>query len=229
MQLLDHAGRLVGRLGPSDRAAVVSFDTHLRLWQDFTSDAARLRRVLTHDLLLEEEPEELQHGLSLVRLIDVNETTLRLWEVQSKEELLERWTELFTEEGWELFGLSRRQLLMSGAISGAVAGGGIDVMLGGASLLLGAGIGAIVGGMGAWLAGDELAKVKVLGQSLGGRTLQVGPVTAPNFPWVLLGRALLHHRVVAERPPAMSMSRCNGGVLLFFGNQGTARQERNGQ
>jgi hypothetical protein len=107
--------------------------------------------------------------------------------------------ELFTEEGWELFGLSHNQLLVSGALSGAVAGGGVDLMLGGATFLLGAGIGAIIGGIGAWFGGDELAKVKVLGQSLGGRILQVGPVTAPNFPWVLLGRALVHHRLVAER------------------------------
>jgi hypothetical protein len=108
-------------------------------------------------------------------------------------------TELFAEEGWQLFGLSHRQLFMSGALSGAVAGGGIDAILGGATLLLGAGIGAIIGGVGAWFGGDELAKVKVLGQRLGGRMLQVGPVTAANFPWVLLGRAVVHHRVVSER------------------------------
>jgi hypothetical protein len=107
--------------------------------------------------------------------------------------------DIFTAEGWELFGLSRTQLLVSGAVSGALAGGGIDVLLGGASLLLGAGIGAVVGGAGAWFAGDELARVKVLGQSLGGRLLQVGPVRAPNFPWVLLGRAWVHHALVAER------------------------------
>jgi hypothetical protein len=108
-------------------------------------------------------------------------------------------TDLFTEEGWELFGLSRTELLVSGALSGAVAGGGIDALLGGASLLLGTGIGALIGGAGAWFGGTELARVRVLGQSLGGRKLQVGPVKAPNFPWVMLGRAWVHHRLVAER------------------------------
>ncbi len=108
-------------------------------------------------------------------------------------------TDIFTREGWELFGLSRTQLLVSGALSGAVAGGGVDVLLGGASLLLGAGIGALVGGAGAWFGSDELAKVKVLGQRLGGNVLQVGPVKAPNFPWVLLGRAVAHHGLVAEQ------------------------------
>ena len=77
--------------------------------------------------------------------------------------------------------------------------GGIDALLGGASLALGAGIGAVIGGAGAWFGGGELAKVKVLGESLGGQVVQVGPVKAPNFPWVLLGRAWLHHQLVAER------------------------------
>ena len=46
---------------------------------------------------------------------------------------------------------------------------------------------------------DRLAKVEVLGQSLGGYELRLGPITDPNFPWVMLGRALLHVRLVAER------------------------------
>jgi hypothetical protein len=107
--------------------------------------------------------------------------------------------DIFTREGWDLFGLSRRQLVVSGAVSGAIAGSGVDLLLGGASLLLGAGIGSVIGAAGAWFGSDELARVKVLGQSLGGRVLQVGPVSAPNFPWVLLGRAWVHHRLVAER------------------------------
>ncbi len=116
---------------------------------------------------------------------------------EASAELLE--ADIFTAEGWELFGLSRTQLVLSGAVSGAVAGGGIDALLGGASLLLGAGLGAVLGGAGAWFGGRELARVKVLGQSLGGRVLQVGPVRAANFPWVLLGRAWVHHDLVAER------------------------------
>jgi hypothetical protein len=34
---------------------------------------------------------------------------------------------------------------------------------------------------------------------LGGYELTVGPITDPNLPWVLLGRALLHAKLVAER------------------------------
>ncbi len=121
----------------------------------------------------------------------------RLDREETAETLLEE--DLFTESGWELFGLSRQRLLLTGAISGALAGGGVDALLGGASLALGAGIGAVIGGASAWFGGGELAKVKVLGETLGGQAVHVGPVKAPNFPWVLLGRAWLHHQLVAER------------------------------
>ena len=88
---------------------------------------------------------------------------------------------------------------MTAAASGAVAGGLVDAMLGGASLFLGAGIGALIGATGALVGSDRLAKVEVLGQPLGGYELRLGPITDPNFPWVMLGRALLHVRLVAER------------------------------
>ncbi|CAE7835011.1 abgB [Symbiodinium necroappetens] len=111
--------------------------------------------------------------------------------------------DLFSEEGWALFGLSRTQLLITGAMTGAVAGFGIDALLGGASLLLGTAVGAAVGSLGSWFASDEIAKIKVLGQQLGGKLVQVGPIKAANFPWVFLGRAWLHHDLVRERNHAL--------------------------
>jgi len=107
--------------------------------------------------------------------------------------------DVFSARMFSIFGLSNSQLALTGAASGAVAAGGIDLLLGGASLGLATAIGALVGGAGALLGAGELAKVRLLGQRLGGTDLVVGPVTAPNFPWVLLGRALMHHRVVSER------------------------------
>jgi len=115
---------------------------------------------------------------------------------EAAAEILDK--DLFTAEGWELFGLSRRQLVASGVASGALLGAGFDALVGGASLLLGATLGALVGGAAAWLGGDELARVQVLGHALGGQVLRVGPVTAPNLPWVLTGRAWVHHHLVAE-------------------------------
>ena len=51
MRMLPRADEFLSRLDPSDCVAVVSFDSHLRRWLDFTQDASRLRRVLDHDLL----------------------------------------------------------------------------------------------------------------------------------------------------------------------------------
>jgi hypothetical protein len=107
--------------------------------------------------------------------------------------------DVFSERSFVVFGLSTTQLAMSGAATGALAGGAIDVAVGGASLLLGAGIGALIGGMGAAFGANRLAKVRVLGTPMGGMQLQVGPISNANFPWVMLGRALLHHRLIAER------------------------------
>ena len=107
--------------------------------------------------------------------------------------------DVFSQRSFSVFGLSSAQLAITGAASGAVAGGLVDAMLGGASLFLGAGIGALMGAAGALVGSDRLAKIEVLGRPLGGFELRLGPITDPNFPWVLLGRALVHLRLIAER------------------------------
>ncbi len=107
--------------------------------------------------------------------------------------------DVFSAQSFSVFGLSTGQLALTGAASGAVVGSVVDVALGGASLLLGAGIGAALGAFGTLAGAGKIAKVEVLGLPLGGYQLIVGPITDPNLPWVLLGRALLHARLVAER------------------------------
>jgi GTPase Era involved in 16S rRNA processing len=107
--------------------------------------------------------------------------------------------DVFSSESFNVFGLSAGQLALTGAASGAVVGSVVDVALGGASLLLGAGIGAALGAFGTVAGAGRLAKVELLGLPLGGYELNVGPITDPNVPWVLLGRALVHARLLAER------------------------------
>jgi hypothetical protein len=107
--------------------------------------------------------------------------------------------DVFSARSFSVFGLSGAQLALTGAASGAVAGTVIDVALGGASLLLGAGIGAAVGAVGTLAGAGRLAKIEVLGQPLGGYELRVGPIIDANLPWVLLGRALLFAKLLAER------------------------------
>lgn len=54
LRMTDEARRLVDGLRGADRAAVLSFDSHLRLWADFTGERAALRRALTRGVLFGE-------------------------------------------------------------------------------------------------------------------------------------------------------------------------------
>jgi len=106
--------------------------------------------------------------------------------------------DLFSEETASVFGLTRKELIITGATSGAVTGAGIDLLFAGHTLFLGGAIGALVGGTGAFFGFDELSEVKVLGQTLGKRYLEMGPMENRNFPYILLGRAIYHTVKVAK-------------------------------
>jgi VWFA-related protein len=53
MRMLIEARHLLDTLSPNDRIAVLSFDTHLRFWVDFTNDHERVRGVFERGILLE--------------------------------------------------------------------------------------------------------------------------------------------------------------------------------
>jgi VWFA-related protein len=53
MRMLFRAKTFLDTLGADDRVAVVSFDSHLKIWLDFTVDRAPVRRILERGLLLE--------------------------------------------------------------------------------------------------------------------------------------------------------------------------------
>ena len=127
---------------------------------------------------------------------------------------------LFSEQTWSIFGLSQQELIMTGLAGGAAMGAVVDVAVGGTSLLLGAGIGALIGGVGALISYDKLANIDVLGLPLGGHALQIGPMENRNFPYVLLGRALLHHQLIENRTHAMR------GELNIEDNEGNTGASR---
>ncbi|MEQ9461751.1 MAG: DUF3482 domain-containing protein [Phycisphaeraceae bacterium] len=114
--------------------------------------------------------------------------------------------DLFAADRWYLWGLDRRQMLTtlgaSGVTAGAAGGVVVDVGLGGSSLAAGAVIGSMIGGASGLWAGlrysDRLADVRLGPVKLAGRRAIYGPSTNPNLPFVVLGRALAHHRVVAR-------------------------------
>ncbi len=104
-------------------------------------------------------------------------------------------SDLFSEEAWKIFGLDQQQLLTTSVTGGALAGGVIDLAVAGHSFFLGAGIGAAAAGVATWFASHQLAKINVLGTTLGGIELTLGPVKNRNFPYVLLSRALLYQHL----------------------------------
>jgi VWFA-related protein len=56
MRMLVKGRAFLETLTPDDRVAILSFDSHLEIWTDFTSDRERLDRVLAHGLLFERPP-----------------------------------------------------------------------------------------------------------------------------------------------------------------------------
>jgi small GTP-binding protein len=148
--------------------------------------------------------------------------------------------DLFAEETWKTLGLNPGELVAASTLAGATVGGAIDAMVGGASLLAGTAIGAAVGGAGAVFSlGRRFARVRqvtaggVAGWMSaarryweGGRRFRIGPHAQPNFPWVLLDRALLHYDAVVHRTHARRGTIATGqgreGIVADF-----ARGERN--
>ncbi|KYJ85555.1 GTP-binding protein [Sulfurovum riftiae] len=137
---------------------------------------------------------------------------------KAQQALLFDGMDLFSKESASLFGLSRKELLITGTTGGAMTGAGIDLLLGGSTLFLGSAIGAMVGGAGVFFGFNELSEVKVLGQKLGKRYLEAGPMKNVNFPYILLNRALFHATKIASRSHAL-----RNKVLLEMGRDFTSK------
>ena len=56
MEIASEAARLLKGLLPTDRVAVLSFDSHLKLWLDFTADRETIRRAIFRTLRIHEAP-----------------------------------------------------------------------------------------------------------------------------------------------------------------------------
>ncbi|MEO0588822.1 MAG: GTPase/DUF3482 domain-containing protein, partial [Planctomycetota bacterium] len=139
------------------------------------------------------------------------ESLYRHERLERREEELELIDEdLFSEGTWSAFGLSRGDLMrlgfVGGGLAGAAGGATVDIatlgLSSGTMALLGGAAGAIGGAATGWLAMDRLAKARVMTQPLGGRLLTYGPTESVNLAFVMLGRALAHHRSVARRTHA---------------------------
>jgi hypothetical protein len=137
--------------------------------------------------------------------------------------------DLFSERVWHSLGLSAGQLVTAYSVAGATAGGTLDAFVGGASFFTGTVLGAALGGATAlWQLGTRafgVTAVKTLGDRLR-RTAaptqryRVGPHQHPNFPFVVLDRALLHHQAIRYRAHAQNSS----GALALEAAASPARE-----
>jgi VWFA-related protein len=75
MQMGQLADRLLESMTPGDRAAVLSFDTRLHIWSDFTSDFARVRSILAkHVITSHPGPAQPSRWPSLMDRLDTRTT-----------------------------------------------------------------------------------------------------------------------------------------------------------
>jgi len=180
----------------------LSFSTSQRLLQGMPTEpvqqalAARYRQQLAaRERRNRRQVEEVYHYHSLQR----SEASLALED-----------SDLFNTENWYLWGLNRRALTAVASSAGALLGGGAGMvvdgatggLLGGLATLGSGAVGAVTGGIGAWRYADEIARIQIKGMPTGGQELSFGPSRNVNFPFVLLGRALLHHRLLCGRTHA---------------------------
>ncbi|TDG13407.1 DUF3482 domain-containing protein [Seongchinamella unica] len=122
--------------------------------------------------------------------------------------------DLFHQQHWYLWGLNRRQLLLAAGAAGGVAGGGAGVVVDGMTGGLLGGLATMAGGIGGAIAStrsaikysDDIARWSVKGIPTGGNRLSYGPSRNVNFPFVLLGRAMQHHRLISQRTHAVRES-----------------------
>jgi len=138
--------------------------------------------------------------------------------------------DLFSERVWSSLGLSAGQLVAAYSVAGATAGGALDAVVGGASIFIGTVLGAALGGATAvWQLGAravDITAVESIGERLlrsagAQRRFRVGPHQHPNFPFVLLDRALLHHEAVRYRAHALNAA---SELALYDGGASRTRE-----
>jgi hypothetical protein len=108
-------------------------------------------------------------------------------------------TDLFSEETWQLLGLTRKQLITAAGLSGVAAGAALDLAAHGLSFGIFATIGGLAGaGWAALGGGGKLSRSRLAGLHLGGRQVRMGPVENIQLLYILLDRALIFYALVSN-------------------------------
>ncbi|MCC5825671.1 GTPase/DUF3482 domain-containing protein [Alkalimonas sp.] len=109
---------------------------------------------------------------------------------------------LMNTETWYLWGLQQKELLLVTGAAGMATGAVLDLGLGGSSLMLGALSGGVIGSAAGWLASKQLPGKKLGWLPLSQQRHFIGPVKHPNFPLVVMARALTFVQLLWLRPHA---------------------------
>ena len=123
-------------------------------------------------------------------------------EVQSQSQWEWNAGQLMNTEVWYLWGLKQRDLLWVSGSAGAGAGLLVDLGLGGSSLMTGALSGGLIGSVGGWLSARQMEGKRLGWLPLARRKCTLGPVRHPNFPLVVMARALTFTRQLWLKPYA---------------------------
>jgi hypothetical protein len=123
--------------------------------------------------------------------------------IETEEDELDRpifEEDLFAQSTWSLLGLTPKQLIAFGTIAGATVGGIVDASVGGASFFAGTLLGGALGGASVlYFSTNRFASIEnIIGVMQGKQLIQIGPHKNPNFPWIVLDRALLHFKNIRE-------------------------------
>ena len=103
--------------------------------------------------------------------------------------------DLFDEKTWQLLGLTKKQVIIAGGIGGAALGASLDVAALGHGLGVFTAVGSMAGALGALFGGEKFSRqAEILGISLGGNQIQMGPTKSIDLLFVLLNRSLLFYQ-----------------------------------
>ena len=112
--------------------------------------------------------------------------------------------DLFTAKTWQVLGLTKKQIISTAALLGGGLGVQLDLVAAGLTFGICTLSGAVAGATAAWFKGERIAATKIKHQKLGGIKITVGPNTNPQFPFILLDRALLYYQHISNWAHARS-------------------------
>ncbi|MCP4673341.1 MAG: DUF3482 domain-containing protein, partial [Desulfobacula sp.] len=107
--------------------------------------------------------------------------------------------DLFSQQTWELLGLTRQQLSTAGAVIGGSAGAVLDTAAAGVTFGVFTAMGGVLGAGSAWFGGKKMTRIKKAGIRFGKDKLKLGPNKNIQFLYILIDRSLIYYSHIINR------------------------------